>query len=169
MTLPPCPLVQASSAPQPGSQPGTPGERSEVAICEAPRTRGGRTRPDCDLTPGTGAAFTLAKGQGATLRTHVGRPVRPGVARLLAGVAHGVVQYGRQVGWRCKGFGRSRSGSCYIHLKRRSDGKQVCVRVSDHRHPRGKPSGVSVEWLHPDHVPAGVAWLREWLGRELRA
>ena len=86
MTSSPCTLVQASSAPQPGSQPGTPGERSEVAICEAPRS-GGR-RPDCDWTPGTGAAFTLAKVQGAILRERVGghRGCRIGWSPRLEGV-----------------------------------------------------------------------------------
>jgi len=85
--------------------------------------------------------------------------------KLLAEVAKGVVRWAQAHGWKRVAVGhRKDATSVYVHLARKLDERRICVRVSDHRHPRGV-EGVSVDWILPEHQAAGVNWLREWLVR----
>jgi len=86
---------------------------------------------------------------------------------LLGDIVKGVVSWACAHGWKRVGIGhRSLSASFYVHLARRSDNHRICVRISDHRHPRGQVKGVSIEWILPEHHAIGVAWLRRWLIEE---
>ena len=88
---------------------------------------------------------------------------RMNIVKLLGQVAKGVASWACSHGWKLIAIGqRQYATSVYVHLARRSDKHRVCIRISDHRHPRGV-EGVTVEWILPEHHTRGVSWLREWL------
>ncbi|MEX2215334.1 MAG: hypothetical protein WD768_14470 [Phycisphaeraceae bacterium] len=87
----------------------------------------------------------------------------PSCNQYVNDVARGILNWAMCNGWKKAGeLGRSRSGSVYIHLARRSDGERVYIRVSDHRLPRRVPI-IDLEWITVEHGSIGVRWVREWL------
>lgn len=90
--------------------------------------------------------------------------------RVAWDMAKSVGKFAEHVGWRCVGVGRSRSLSAYVWLTRRTDGRRVCLRFSDHRIGRawrGDPP--ALEWIYAEHRGQGIGWVKAWLCAEGRA
>lgn len=93
--------------------------------------------------------------------------LNPTFEKSLFKVAKGIRNFALGNGWRGGTIGhRPGSGSFYVNLCRRRDRFRVRIRVSSHRHTKGTPEGVTLEWIFKEQEQIGTRWVKDWLKQQ---